>query len=548
MSGRQSFQILYVDPDADRRRQVTEQLDRTYGVTTVETATAACNTVDHDANCLVTAVELPDGSGIELLEAADRLERRFPVVLWVERADEELLRTALRFGAADVIERSNDVSAAVEQLEDRVETLYRESVTDLGTTVLDVSRSLMSAAPDEVDTKIEWGLRSVGRELDATYCAVYRFDDDRFERSHDWRADEEIERPAAVADASAFPGYEAALRGFETYVDPDSDPESVGPAILRGATKGTTAVAENNHQTTLSESRDGFFGETDVESMLAAPVVVDWELDGALVVLRAERAPWPGQMCRELRTLGELIGHTLRRQRQRRELERQNERLERFAGIVSHDLRNPLNVISGYTNLIRETGDVGYVDEIEAATERMERLLDGLLTLARRGEQLGDLELVDLEELVRESWDSVATEAATLEVDELACVEGDPGRLRQVFENLIRNAIEHGRTDSPTVGDPVEHDGNDVTIRVGPLDDRAGFYVEDDGSGIPPEDRDVVFEEGHTGGGGTGLGLAIVKRVIEAHGWTVTVTDSDDGGARFEIVTDQSASAADRSG
>jgi len=91
-----------------------------------------------------------------------------------------------------------------------------------------------------------------------------------------------------------------------------------------------------------------------------------------------------------------------------------------------------------------------------------------------------------------------------------------------VFENLFRNAIEHG--------------GIDVTVRVGQLNDY-GFYVEDTGAGIPADAREAVFEPGHTSAsGGTGFGLTIIKRIAEAHGWGVEIEESAEGGARFEFT------------
>jgi signal transduction histidine kinase len=77
-----------------------------------------------------------------------------------------------------------------------------------------------------------------------------------------------------------------------------------------------------------------------------------------------------------------------------------------------------------------------------------------------------------------------------------------------------------------------------VTVTVGDLADDAGFFVADDGPGIPPDERETVFEAGHsTAPDGTGFGLAIVDGIADAHGWTVRVTDSATGGARFEFST-----------
>jgi signal transduction histidine kinase len=210
--------------------------------------------------------------------------------------------------------------------------------------------------------------------------------------------------------------------------------------------------------------------------------------------------------------------------RQRDRLEAKTERLDEFAGIVAHDLRNPLSVAAGALELARETDDDEHLDRVEGALDRMSRLVDDLLTLARQGEQVEDPRPVRLESAARDAWTYVATNGGTLETDELSgseSVVADPDRLEQLLENLFGNAIEHG--------------GPDVTVRVGLLDD--GFYVEDTGPGVRPEDRSRVFEAGYTDDpSGTGFGLSIVRDIANAHDWTVTLEEGSDGGARFEFV------------
>jgi len=233
----------------------------------------------------------------------------------------------------------------------------------------------------------------------------------------------------------------------------------------------------------------------------------------------------------------------------RRELERQNERLESFASMLSHDLRNPLSVAAGHLEMAREAqadrpattstqsgtaaGDVTTVaepDHLEIVAEshdRMEALIEDVLTLARQGQPIDETELVDLEDLVGQCWNMVSTGEATLEVEtEDRFVEADPERLQQLLENLFRNAIEHGTNGRREA----------LTISVGILEDESGFYVEDDGVGIPEGDRQSVLESGYTTAeGGTGFGLAIVADIASAHDWTVEVTESAEGGARFEF-------------
>lgn len=213
---------------------------------------------------------------------------------------------------------------------------------------------------------------------------------------------------------------------------------------------------------------------------------------------------------------------------QKEALTRQNDRLEAFAGTLSHDLRNPLNVSQGYLDLARTSQDAAHFDEIETALDRMDELIEEILTLARQGTAVTDTESLEIEAVATAAWSTVDTAAATLDVTTELRVQADQSLLRQLFENLFRNAVEHGE--------------DSVAVTVGDLDD--GFFVADDGPGIPPEDREQVFEQGHTTNeNGTGFGLAIVESGVEAHGWSIDVTDSDQGGARFEITGGPTESA-----
>ncbi|MFQ3295631.1 MAG: signal transduction histidine kinase [Halobacteriales archaeon] len=166
--------------------------------------------------------------------------------------------------------------------------------------------------------------------------------------------------------------------------------------------------------------------------------------------------------------------------------------------------------------------DSEHLDEVATSLERMETIIEDVLAMARSGQAVEESELdpIDLADITKECWGTVETADADLEVRTDATVWADRDRLRRVLENLVRNAIEHG--------------GQEVTITIGGLDD--GFFVADDGPGIPPDDRDSFFEFGYsTTDGGTGFGLAIVKEIVAAHGWSIDVIESDGVGARFEI-------------
>lgn len=216
------------------------------------------------------------------------------------------------------------------------------------------------------------------------------------------------------------------------------------------------------------------------------------------------------------------------RKHREHELERQNEQLERFASVVSHDLRNPLNVAQGRLELAADDCESDHFEPIRNALDRMNVLIEDILTLAREGKTVDSVEAVALDRIVREAWATTGEHEldATLVIpdDGLGTIDADRRRLLQLFENLFRNALEHA--------------GPDVTVAVGRIGDR-GFFVEDDGPGIPPDERERVFESGYsTTADGTGFGLNIVEAIVEAHHWEVAITEGRGGGARFEITGD----------
>jgi len=197
-------------------------------------------------------------------------------------------------------------------------------------------------------------------------------------------------------------------------------------------------------------------------------------------------------------------------------------RLEAVATVISHDVQNLIGVANGRLELVME-GNLDQLEAVERAHERLLDLTDDLVTVLRTGDSVHSIEPVELEAEARRAWNTVDAPEASLSVTEPATIMADASSLCQLFENLFRNAIDHA--------------GPDVTVTVGPRTDGTGFSVADDGPGIPPEDRESVFEMGFsTGRDRTGYGLSIVDRIADAHGWTVSVGESEAGGARFDLT------------
>ncbi|OLZ41078.1 two-component sensor histidine kinase [Natrinema saccharevitans] len=268
-----------------------------------------------------------------------------------------------------------------------------------------------------------------------------------------------------------------------------------------------------------------------------------------------------------------------------RRTQEQADRMESFAKLLSHDLRNPLSVALAHTEMLElddgvDLGDDGDENPLRASLERMEEIIDEALLLTTI-DAVEETELLALSRAVETAWTTVRTDGASVAVVDDVAIRADSSLLTHLFENLFRNAVEHGSTslasraqqdavepcstnpDSQTRQAAVEHGGDGPRIEIGTLEsassgestgpaesiegeleaadwsveaaDYDGFYVEDDGPGIPPDERERVFESGYSSAGGSGFGLAIVSDVVDAHGWSISVASGRNGGARFEV-------------
>lgn len=302
----------------------------------------------------------------------------------------------------------------------------------------------------------------------------------------------------------------------------DVVPVSATNCEIAASTERTLVLGDVERDAPAETDRAGFT-EWGIRCYLGAPVFVDDRVYGTFCFYGTE--PRTGQFSEWERTLVDLmsrwVSYECQRQQVTEQLQEQNKQLERFASIVSHDLRNPLSIIDGFVQQSIETGDVDHLLRVQSAIDRMDTLIDDVLLLSRARNAIGDRSVVELSTVVADCWKTVPTEMATLTIKADKPIRADETRIKQLLENIIRNSIEHG--------------GDDVTVTIGDLDD--GFYIEDDGPGIPEADRERIFEDGYSSSqDGTGLGLSIVAEIVDAHGWTIDVMGATNGGARFEIT------------
>jgi PAS domain S-box-containing protein len=284
-------------------------------------------------------------------------------------------------------------------------------------------------------------------------------------------------------------------------------------------------ITGSHFETLFADDRDP---DPDIESVLAAartdPQEIEHWNEGADGTVF-----WATLTVSPLREAGEFTGYavisqdTTGKKQYEQMLERQNDRLKEFTDIIAHDLRNPLNVIDGRIDLYRKTHEDDHIDHIEKTTDRMERLVEDLLRIARQGAVVTDPARTDLESVIETAWEGTGDQSsgASLSYRTVPPIAGDFDRLCVLFENLFRNAIEHA--------------GPAVAVEVGPLDQ--GFYVEDDGPGFPTGQHEAVFDHGFTTAeDGSGYGLSVIRTIVNAHGWAVAATEAEGGGARIEVT------------
>ena len=471
-----SIRVLHVDDDPDFRdltAELLERQDERFTVTTASGPSAGRERLDSgEFDCVVSDFDMPGETGIAFLETVRSDYPELPFILFTGKGSEEVASDAISAGVTDYLQKA------------------------IGSEQYELLANRIATAVDQYRT---------ARELERQ--------NDLFEKAESignvgaWEYD-------IVSDTSYASDEVLRIHGLDTdeQLTPEETIEYFHPEDREGLRTAFRAAIEEGQS-------------YDMElRMRDADGTQHW------VRTRAEPQSEDGDIVRVRGILQDITDQ----KRREKKLERQNARLEEFAHVVSHDIRNPLQVASGQLELARQTGESAAFTQAEDALARIETIIENILTLARHGRTVNATEPVALGELAQEAWETVETEGLSLEFDSQVELAADAERLRQLLENLFANTVEHGESAE--------------TIRIGEIqplytatrtsgDTTTGFYVADDGVGIPEDIRDEVFDSGFsTAPESTGFGLAIVAQIAEAHGWDVTVTDSRGGGVRFEFT------------
>ncbi|WP_254271905.1 hybrid sensor histidine kinase/response regulator [Haloarcula marina] len=482
----EQIRVLHVDDNSDfldvATAMLARQADELNVVPVDDPASVTDRLSEARVDCIVSDYDMTPLDGLELLRTVRDEYPDLPFILFTGKGSEEVASEAISAGVTDYVQKSGD-NETFEMLYNRIENAVDHARTEQR---LAYQSSLLDTIFERIPHHM-YVKDAEGRHL-------------RVSEAH-------VDDPAAVigkTDTEMYPE----IHAEDTYRD-DMQVIEEGDPIIH---KEEQTIAEVSKTYSFDNLYDNY--EKDV--------VTDKQRYNEWVL--TSKVPWRD----EDGDIVGLIGITLDISDQKhyeQSLERHTERLEQFLAEVAHDVRSPLQVASANAALLRDDVDGDdardRLDAIERNHDRIAALADELANFARHGDVEPTPEPVDLNEMVADAWASHATDEATLTVGDLPTVEADRTELRRLVDNLVDNAIDHA--------------GTEAAVTVGPIDG-GGFYVADDGPGVPADERATVFETGYTtAADGTGLGLAIVDTVADRHDWTVSVTDSEDGGARFEI-------------
>jgi len=593
------IRVLHVDDMPDFVETSAKLLEREDERITVDTATSAEEALetldDHRYDCVVSDYDMPEIDGIEFLRKVRDGYGDLPFILFTGKGSEEIASEAVSAGITHYLQKrtgseqyqllANKVTKAAESYRAKKEVdwhktvlrnmgegvyvfdtdyvfhfvNYREQVEGLSEEdwvgrplsylvdsgmlseseverIKDRADHIFAGETDEVRVRIEPSLPEETHvaELRLTSLQVGERDDLVLGLTRDITERKEREHE---------------LRRYRTFIENSSDiiAHLGEDGTLLYQSPGTREVFDHEPGINLGENVFEYVHPEDREHVFEkfADVLSDPETETESVELRLEDDDddyvWMEATATD-QTETEMGGVIVRlrdiseRKKRERDLKRQNERLDEFAGVVSHDLQNPLTVAKGRLELAREEFDSEDLEKAAEALDRMAALIDDILTLAREGSRMSDVQPVELGEAAEDCWRNVDTDGATLSLEDEIMFRANRKSLRRLLENLLRNSAEHGSGSGRSASADDDEAEERVTVTVGKTEEGNGFYVADDGPGIPEEEREKVFERGYSGSDdGTGLGLSIVRGVARAHGWKVEFEESRDGGARLEV-------------
>lgn len=525
--------VTVVDEDPSLASGLREALAERAGAFEVDTApgvAAVLDRLDEGArlDCLVTDHEPPARDAVELAREATARDPDLAVLVSLPEDRGGIAAEALAAGATDYARRAPDATALAGQVVDAAEDVRAARARRERAAALSALGEITTGPDEDLVDAVERVLE-IGRErLGMEYGGLARVEEGEYR----------VLAAATRGEGPMQPGDVLALSEVYCELVVDGDRQ-----VCFGRMGDAPDGADGEDRTVNTE-----YG---LRSYVGCPIRVDDRIWGTLCFAdRRERRPFAEWELELVETLGGWIRDRLTDRAQRLRLRQERDRLAGFTAMVEHDIREPLSTARGAVTLAREAtaadgdaaADTGGAADLERAMDalsRTDRLVENLLRLAHESEQPADTVTVDVRGVAERAWDDVITsegpQDARLRVPGSVHVPADDALLRRLLVALFRFCLDSAG-DGP------------LTVTVSALDGRPGFYVADDGDGLPGESPDRPLDNGDgavrtgtevPGSPGADGGLDGIERIAAAHDWEVTAGLSVDGGARIEIGTQE---------
>ena len=580
LSDSSSIEILHIEDEAEFADIVSTFLERErehFDITTKNDPEAGLAALgERNVDCIISDYDMPGATGLDVLEQVREDHPHLPFILFTGKGNEEIASEAITAGVTEYLQKSggsDQYTVLANRIEQAVAKHRAEKQVERGFHALETAHDGISLLSEDGEFIY----------LNEAYADTVGYDRDELTGEHFETLFPDENLDVAYDEIIPAARETGEWQGETVFLTRDNGPITVDH-LLSFTSEGTMVctISEATGSEELSEElslRARAMDEAPIGITISDPSRGDNPLvyanDEFTEMTGYDSSEIIGENCRFLQGEGtheepvaemrQAIGDEspvaveLRNYRKDGEmfwnrvtiapLYGEDGDLEHFVGfqedvtphrelveefsnlgsVLSHDMQSPLETVRGRLELAIESGDTEHAEAALSPLNRLGQLIDDVAEVLESGSIISEREEIDVARVGEEVWSALdrCSEEDTIDIECSLTMEGDKDAVRRMFDNLFRNSIEHGET-------PVE-------VRVGELED-GGFYIEDNGPGIPEEHREQIFEHGFSmksDHGKTGMGMASVQQVVFAHGWRIDVSDAKRlDGVRFEIRTD----------
>jgi len=469
----EDINILHVEDDDDTRNLIKTMLEmqnEMFSIISAKNPEVGMDILDNnsDIDCIISDYKMPKMNGIEFLKYIRKEYNRLPFILFTGTGSEDIAHTAINNGANDYMQK-DFCQNKYELMENRIINFVSEYRT----------RNKLIERSKELEDERNFITQAIDGIQDIFYV---------------------LETDGTVIRVNKY-GEEFVKK----MIDEDSKDNT-----------NIINIFPESQKSQIEKSISTLRGGNDVKMNLKFKDNKDNRIE-----IEVKSSPLKD-------SFGEIIGivgvarDVTKQNEYKRKLKRKNKKLDEFAKIISHDIRNPLSIAKGHLDLyINENETDSSLEKTHNAINRIENILDEVLEITTTDSATLEKKHVNIQYIVNNCWENIDTKDADIHIGTNTIIPLNEKLASRLFENIFKNSIKHG--------------GKDVKIKIGAID--SGFYIEDDGKGIPSENRNKIFNSAYTtSSSGKGLGLTIVEHVCDAHEWDINVKESESGGARFEIT------------